>query len=398
MNKSDEKDYFYYNIVTYLNDLLSEEKNRDNFLLNKNRIEETLHIFREFYCDDDSRYFDKFYNSFMLIYTSDRLCGYHNSVFLNRLYNSYFINLYLVMKSYKSHRINDDFDSFSIVVDDVNGIDIEDYYLDGNSFNCGKKELCLSLVERLIVSENYNNMINTRNLVKKLIIFDDLDDDLTDVGIVMKMCMNGNFDSDVLEALLDKDNDYYYSESISEKSLFFYLNNKLKESIENERIRKDVFLIVSDLNSQILNGSVDYFVKTMEIVFDSDSYIELLDKLSFLKRISSGININDFFFELKKIKDTYRDKNVVFPLDLSFINMISKPKSILLRMKKSYLKINNDISLDVVDDIYNSATDLYSFVDMFNFTFKDKELSDNNKKEQVKVKEKRFLSMFKRVK
>ena len=104
---------------------------------------------RDFYKDEC--YFDKFYESFMNIYNSDRTCNFRNSVFLNRFFNSYFINLFLIMKGYQNHRKSNDFDSFCAVVDDINPIDINDYYLDSSSLDCIKKEFYLKKIKMILI-------------------------------------------------------------------------------------------------------------------------------------------------------------------------------------------------------------------------------------------------------
>ena len=65
-------------------------------------------------------------------------------------------------------------------------------------------------------------------------------------------------------------------------------------------------------------------------------------------------------------------------------------------MKKSYLNINSSISLDEMDFIYQNSNDIYGFVKLFSFVYKDGNKVAIDK--EVKIKEKSFLSLFRRVK
>lgn len=392
MKKEDMKQYFFDNIVSYLNDLLLKENSKTGFNPNRRRIEETLYIMREFY--DDERYFNKFHESFMNIYNSDRVCSFRNSIFLNRIFHSYFINLFLIMKGYQYHRKNNDYDSFCAVVDDITPVDINDYYLDSSSFDCIKKEFYLSLCEKLVSFNNYKDLNNLRNMVKKVVLFDDDENDLEKMNVLINISKNSNIDSEVVEALLE-DNTYYYSDLVVSKDRFFYINKKLKECIENDRIRYDIFMMISSLDKEIFLDKSDRFKKVIDIVFDSDSYDELLKKIIFLGS-NKDKSLDSIITSLKSIKSQYMGIDVIYPFDLSFINLPSKPTSIIERMKKAYLNINSSISLDEIDFLYRNSNDLYSFVNQFNHIYKEESKVEEDK--EGKIKEKRFWSLFGRVK
>ena len=66
-------------------------------------------------------------------------------------------------------------------------------------------------------------------------------------------------------------------------------------------------------------GYNDEFRKVFDIVFDSDSYDELLKKLIFLG-VSKDKDFDSVITDLKSIRSKYMEEEVIYLFDLSFIN------------------------------------------------------------------------------
>ena len=66
-------------------------------------------------------------------------------------------------------------------------------------------------------------------------------------------------------------------------------------------------------------GYNDEFRKVFDIVFDSDSYDELLKKFIFLG-VSKDKDFDSVITDLKSIRSKYMEEEVIYLFDLSFIN------------------------------------------------------------------------------
>lgn len=373
------------NIVTYINDLLDEIKTRDFYYYAK--IEEIFWDINKnleaMFKDTDKRYFDKFYNSFFEKYNPNIRSNFNNSVLGNRGYYSFFINLYIVLACYKSDKSN--FDNFRAVVDDVLNYDINidsfDILPDAYNLNLG-----LNFGKSCVEEIQYKDMPNLRKLVGELLPTFVIGSRLHEFRDKSSKAFQINYDfcnaaiagtpttTDYLvvedlylikEALLsDAKDSYYYDTILLPGKRFFYVNNKLKEIESNDELRSEIFSNIAAIYDSLFvaldfGSERDSFTEYMDKVFDSDSYMELLDKLVVLQeagklhfdgRSKAAMEVLKTF-DLKK--GIYKDKVVVFPIDMNCLNPTSKPKTIIERMKKSYSVIDPRLTYDFMDQVHD---------------------------------------------
>ena len=107
--------------------------------------------------------------------------------------------------------------------------------------------------------------------------------------------------------------------------------------------------------------SKDLFIECMEKVFDSDSFLELSNKLDFLQEASNLYEKGEkevVFSLIKGLdndshKEIYCGQAVCYPTNT--MNLITKPDKMIDRMKHLYGKIDGSISYCFVDEICDNA-------------------------------------------
>ena len=120
-----------------------------------------------------------------------------------------------------------------------------------------------------------------------------------------------------------------------------------------------------DLNK---NCSEDSFVCCMEIVFDSDSYHELLSKLSCLQEAGKLYEMKSKKEAFEKIKELdfpnhkkkYNGEIVSYPENC--MNKVEKPKTLFRREKELYGRIDDSISYDFMEELHYNVDDVDTMI------------------------------------
>ena len=124
------------------------------------------------------------------------------------------------------------------------------------------------------------------------------------------------------------------------------------------------------------DGDKDSFIECMDKVFDSDSYSELKSKLGSIVRASikyeSGnvIGALDILKELNsdQHKEVYCGEVISYPTNT--MNLISKPKRIIDRMKYLYNRIDPSISYDFMDAAHSNSNNIDEVIDVIDKNLK----------------------------
>ena len=111
----------------------------------------------------------------------------------------------------------------------------------------------------------------------------------------------------------------------------------------------------------------DYFISCMNIVFDSDSYEELSNKLNIVREASYCYDNGDAKKALSLInslpdvsnKKVYCGSIVSYPVDC--VNQVKKPKTILERERFLYKGINDTISYDFMSLVHYNSENIGRF-------------------------------------
>ncbi len=144
---------------------------------------------------------------------------------------------------------------------------------------------------------------------------------------------------------------------------FFYVNNRLQELEDNEKIKEEIFSYIKPLKSELFaefqeGKAVDYFLPCLECVFNSDTYEELFTKLRNLRLAQSlyDLGLKKRALEIIKIL-IYPEKN--FSQSENTLVMIDKPTRIVDRIK---INLESTITPEAVDYIHRSATSHKDFL------------------------------------
>lgn len=312
-------------------------------------------------------------------------------------YDYYYVVIFAIFMAYIHNQNN--FDNFSAIVDDVLSVKINGpHYL--NSINA------------IVRCTNYKEMPNVRRLMKAMLT------GYTHLLYLLSPCreLNNSFlaiynqmigdynmlreeqrDTAVFSKILDfrvgelfekydcdtiyisrkeivKIDKYYYNKILLSGDRYFYFNEKLKEVEDSIYFRKNIYSYLDYFNFELFEelneGSErDSFITCMDIVFDSDSYTELLNKLSSLVEACKSYENGDRekAFEIIKnlnsdsLKEVYGGELVSYPTNC--MNKIEKPKKIVDRMKELYSKIDSSLSYDFIDKYHWEYMDISSMID-----------------------------------
>jgi len=299
-----------------------------------------------------------------------------------------FMRYYMVLKGYQ----NGNHDSFSCLVDDVSSFKVNyssEIYpkILSKTFN-----RVSGVIDKIVSSQYYSEMPNSRRLLErifekfvrcdsfldslyneynpKLEVF--IDADLLGVD-KKKACMM--FDKMVKDFMTDSKycENYFYSKILIYGNRFEFINSNLIELEGNYSIRKSIFERIKDLNINMFkdlnrNSSEDSFVSCMKVVFNSDSYYELLSKLNCLKEASRLYKIDSKkeAFELLKQLDSFRHKKKYNDEVVSYpencMNRVEKPKTIFRREKELYGRIDDSISYEFMEKLHYDVDDVDTMI------------------------------------
>ena len=303
-----------------------------------------------------------------------------------------FIKFYIILRGYEKNKNN--YDAYSCLLNDVTSVKFRDSYSVFFPHILSKNFLhVIPIIDEIVDNEYYSNMPNTRNLLKEIIkrfvecdeyldgfyrhYFDKLEilkDSRKLDGSLSKA--SDIFDKIVVEGMNCSVGNkcYFYSPILFEGNRFNYVNENLLELESNYFIRKDIFNYLKDLNGDFFNDlnhdrCEDSFITYMGIVFDSDTYFELVSKLSRLKMASDlysngcrneALNVINSLDSVNT-KKNYCDEVVSYPVN--FINPILKPKALFRREKELYGRIDDSISYEFMEESHYQAKSLEEMMD-----------------------------------
>lgn len=299
-----------------------------------------------------------------------------------------FMKYYIVLKGYQ----NGNLENFTSLVNDVSGFNVNrtgQVYpkILSKTFN-----RVSNIIDRIVSSEYYSEMPNSRRLLEriyekfsrcdaflddlyheynpKLEVFDDAE--LLKVD-KKKACMM--FDKMVKDFQPDSKycENYFYSMILMPGNRFDFVNSNLIELEGNYSIRKSIFERIKNLNMNMFddlnkNSSEDSFVSCMEIVFDSDSYHELLSKLSCLQEAGKLYEMKSKKEAFEKIKELdfpnhkkkYNGEIVSYPENC--MNKVEKPKTLFRREKELYGRIDDSISYEFMEELHYNVDDVDTMI------------------------------------
>lgn len=340
------------------------------------------------------------------------------SLEISNIYNVLYIRAYVL--AYFIHR--DDFDSFSVIVNDICRLKCRHTPSKIEVFS----DLYFEVMRDIISEPNYKNMPNLRKTFSLI-----LEDAATNrAGILVDYYQKISYqmledylaidvDNDeyyykVLEARLGDclekyDNsisnsifslyfgieDLYYSKILLYEDRFFYLNAKIKEIEGVSILRRDIFKCIEKFSVEMFNelnedSMKDSFITCMDVVFDSDSYFELNNKLAALGEASKLYNcgfVDEAFSLVKSLKDEKHKKKYLgklFSYCNNGMNLISKPKRIIDREKELYSKLDDSISYDFLDNVYVYSATVERLSESIDEAVKKERLPFNRLKNKVK--------------
>lgn len=238
-------------------------------------------------------------------------------------------------------------------------------------------------------SGNLNNLDEKalalmEELVKKR--YGDRSNDWKDDLFVHSEVLNGE-----LGYLLDENKEFFYQDILGKrKNRVSYINSMLHEIEDNPSIRRDIFSNISELSVELfskvdLGHNKDLFIECMKIVFDSDTYSEMLSKFKVLKDASEEFKKDNKEKALQMIKDlgcvSHKDilngQLVTYPENC--MNRVIKPKRMIDRMKYLYSTIDSSISYDFLDKLHEVADNIESI---------EKSIHNHRKNPFCKIKQK----------
>lgn len=301
-----------------------------------------------------------------------------------------FLKCYIALKAYEAHK--DNYDNYNCLLYDLSSCKAKDYdevYLNilSNNFKCVK-----DIIDVIVTNKYYKDMPNSRMFLSVIFkefvdcnhCLDDFNKEYGSCGDVFKDSLEEGIDflraSQIFDSLLERkpwrlvdDKTYLYSKILLFGDRFEYVNKRLVEIENNSFIRKDIFNYIKDLNIDLfkelnINSYEDSFITCMNIVFDSDSYFELVSKLKSLNDASKLYESGDKkqAFELVKDLDNLKHKKsyggevVTYPNNC--LNRIDKPRTIFRREKELYERIDSSISYEFMEEAHSNSSNLEGFM------------------------------------
>lgn len=317
-------------------------------------------LLKDMYDNEDNRFIDKYKECFSSTF------GFHRRKILPDKYINTFNILYMFLEAYRYHK--DDFDNFNFIIDEI----VLNTYSKDFLFNSNR----LDLINKIISNKNYKDVPELRELFKYVLTCSD--DEVNDSYLYyqsMFMLIDKDIDLELVSSIIkysmdsfDKEErrvvvDLFNSDILNTYDRFWYVNNKLKEVEDNYLIRKEIFSKIKSFNIYMfdeLSGEEDYFIKVLNIIFDSDSYTELTSKLDVVKissdlyssgKCSEGLNM------LRLIDSSYH-KEIIGGRVVGFSS--NKPSTIASRMATLYSNIDSSKSKEFILGVCQNATSISS--------------------------------------
>jgi len=171
----------------------------------------------------------------------------------------------------------------------------------------------------------------------------------------------------MLDYLLNDNKEFFYQDILGKaRNRVSYINSKLHDIEDNSSIRKEIFSNICELSVELfsevsLDDDKDLFIECMKIVFDSDTYSEMLSKFKVLRDASEEFKKDNKETALQMIKDlssvsykeTLNEQIVAYPENCT--NMVVKPNRMIDRMKYLYSIIDLSISYDFLDELHSNS-------------------------------------------
>ena len=351
----------------YVNLHLLDDSKRKYIIKSFERKNGLKSLLRDMYDNEDSRFVDKYYENFSCTF------GFHRRKVLPDCYVDVFNKLYLFLETYRYS--SNDFDNFAAVVDDILGNNYSKDFL----FN---KER-YALIDMVIKNPFYKDIPELRNFFKEIVLGSGDLEIVSSYSYYKSMlemvdkAVNSNKDcltvcSSIIDYAVRNYNNYrkptivdlVYSDNLVYGDRFSYLNDKLREIEPNFNIRNDMFSRISSLNNDIFNDlseEEDYFKKCINIVLDSDTYVELTSKLNVLAYASSlydSGNRKEAFDMLYLLGDNYH-KEIIGGKVVEYSGV--KPKTIIERMVNLYTSIDTSKTKEMILDAYSKTNSIGEF-------------------------------------
>lgn len=356
------------------------------FDINFTKITNELYsILEDMRHNPDKRFIDRLMSTIVKLddyYICSSMSIYYPSKYRKRDLIGNFLKCYMALKGYQSHK--NSYDDYNCLLCDISSFKVKvtgEVFSNilSNNFKCVK-----DIVDVIVTNKYYKDMANSRRFLS--VVFKEfvdcnhyLDDFKKEYGYcldVFKDSLEEGIDflraSQIFDSLLERkpwclvdDKTYLYSKILLFGDRFEYVNKRLIEIEDNSFIRKDIFNYIKTLNIDLfkeLNSSnyEDSFIACMNIIFDSDSYFELVSKLNSLNDASELYASGDKkqAFELVKDLDNLNHKKnyggelVTYPN--SCLNRVEKPKAIFRREKELYERIDSSISYEFMEGLHSN--------------------------------------------
>lgn len=279
--------------------------------------------------------------------------------------NISFTNLYIIALAFLYQR--DNLNNFKAILEDSN------VYIN-SSYTDFTKEYDFDLYLFYLLSMvNYKSASNLRCVFRMFV--EEFDGNVSDLDKKV-IDEDGYISEEELEELIGEKNKFFF-EAISgnERNRINFITDNLLLIEDNELIRKDIFEKIENLSVRFFkevdnSNKSDFFIECMKIVFDSDTYIEMNNKLNLLKEASLVYEEGNKEKALEIVKgigdishkEVLNDRVVGYPS--GSINMIIKPKKIIERMKELYPKFDDSISYEFLDDVHSNANNYSDILDV----------------------------------
>lgn len=327
----------------------------------------------------DKRFTDKFFESISVPIDMLKRGIYPNSnIYL------YAFNIYTMLYAYHVNKNN--YENFAVVVDDISSFfiasDTDKKFYDKNvNYNYRDyQDVICSIVE----NRNYKDLEILRDLLKKTLSkvenepfyhyvdeyeqyvamfkqYNELyssEESLRAKGyqIDEKLVRKIAFDMSIYGIWEGKDSikiDVFYAPILLFGNRYDFIKEILNRIEPNHTFKKEIFEHIASLDYELfeyINGEdkeKDSFIDCMKIVFDSDTYQEMMNKLLELNTASTLFKCNKKEQALEKIKELDSEKNKqkydgkILKWPSNGINIPERPDQMIDRMQQIYLYYNN---------------------------------------------------------
>lgn len=369
--------FLYDDCYSVIDELLKKMEESNFYNLRKHILEEAkkdiskyvdgdnsiLTYFDEMIRDDRSAFLNKFFGKTDIFFKM-----FDNHLYREEDFNpiSYVFNIYIMLKFY--HEYKDDFDTFNKLVNDFSFFIDVGYYSDNFNFY-HKKEAMDTLIgldgftkipalEDELISF-FKNLFDTQrdyyHIYEYIRRINRVKSVLDDFSKLQKNNSNVSVDncnyiiSDILKNHSDDKCACFYTSILLFGDRYKYMKKQYEKHIDKAEFMAEIIDIVGSLDNGIFayldgvkNDDKDSFISCMDIVFDSDTYFELLSKLGALESACTYYTLGSYDKMMSYIdslnsvehKKVFAGKKIMYN---SFgVNLIDKPDSIVERMKNLY--------------------------------------------------------------